>query len=61
MNTISFVNANFQQGPKELNAYYLPYSVGCLWAYSKTDKSVSEFGAETLLMRSWKSYSTIKL
>jgi radical SAM superfamily enzyme YgiQ (UPF0313 family) len=42
MNTISFVNANFQQGPKELNAYYLPYSVGCLWAYSKTDKSVSE-------------------
>jgi radical SAM superfamily enzyme YgiQ (UPF0313 family) len=31
--TISFVNANFSQGPKELNAYYLPYSVGVLWSY----------------------------
>ena len=33
MKTISFVNPNFQQGPLELNAYYLPYSVGTLWAY----------------------------
>ena len=31
--TVSFVNPNFQQGPKELNAYYLPYSVGVLWSY----------------------------
>lgn len=33
--TISFVNPNFQQGPKEFNAYYLPYSVGVLWSYAK--------------------------
>jgi radical SAM superfamily enzyme YgiQ (UPF0313 family) len=32
--TISFVNPNFQQGPKEYNAYYLPYSVGVLWTYA---------------------------
>ena len=31
---ISFVNPNFSQGPKELNAYYLPYSVGILWSYA---------------------------
>jgi putative methyltransferase len=30
---ISFVSPNFQQGPKELNAYYLPYSPGILWSY----------------------------
>jgi len=32
---ISFVNPNFQQGPKELNAYYLPYSPGIIWSYVK--------------------------
>ena len=31
--TVSFVNPNFQQGPKEFNAYYLPYSVGVIWSY----------------------------
>lgn len=30
---ISFVNPNFQQGPKEFNAYYLPYSPAILWSY----------------------------
>jgi len=30
---ISFVNPNFQQGPKEFNAYYLPYSPGVIWSY----------------------------
>ena len=30
---VSFVNPNFQQGPKEFNAYYLPYSAGVLWSY----------------------------
>lgn len=33
MKKVSFVNPNFQQGPKELNAYYLPYSAGILWSY----------------------------
>lgn len=30
---VSFVNPNFQQGPKEFNAYYLPYSAAVLWCY----------------------------
>ena len=30
---ISLVQPNFQQGPKEINAHYLPYSVGVLWSY----------------------------
>lgn len=33
MRKISFVEPNFQAGPKELNAYYLPYSTGALWSY----------------------------
>ena len=34
MKKVSFVNPNFQQGPKEFNAYYLPYSVGVIWSYA---------------------------
>ena len=33
MKKVSFVNPNFQQGPKEYNAYYLPYSPGIVWSY----------------------------
>lgn len=32
--TISFVQVNFQQGPQELNAYYLPYTAGVVLAYA---------------------------
>lgn len=32
---ISFVNPNYQQGPLELNSFYLPYSSGLLWSYIK--------------------------
>ena len=40
--TISFVQPNFQQGPKEFNAYYLPYSAGVVWSYSLADPAISE-------------------
>ena len=33
MKIFSFVQPNFQQGPKEFNAHYLPYSAGVLWSY----------------------------
>jgi tRNA A37 methylthiotransferase MiaB len=39
---ISFVSPNFQQGPKELNAYYLPYSPGILWSYVNQFPSINE-------------------
>jgi len=41
MKKISFVNPNFQQGPKEFNAYYLPYSVGILWSYVNQFESIN--------------------
>lgn len=31
---ISFVQVNFQQGPQELNAFYLPYTAGVVLAYA---------------------------
>ena len=31
---ISLIQPNFQQGPREFNAHYLPYSVGVLWSYA---------------------------
>ena len=33
---VSFVQPNFKQGPKEYNAYYLPYSAGVIWSYART-------------------------
>ena len=42
MKTISFVNPNFQQGPTEFNAYYLPYSTGILWAYAAQFTAVTD-------------------
>jgi radical SAM superfamily enzyme YgiQ (UPF0313 family) len=38
---VSFVNPNFQQGPKEYNAYYLPYSPAILWSYAQKFDSVT--------------------
>jgi len=34
MKTIGFVQVNFPQGPKELNAHFLPYSAGVVLAYA---------------------------
>jgi radical SAM superfamily enzyme YgiQ (UPF0313 family) len=39
---VSFVNPNFQQGPKEYNAYYLPYSPGVLWSYVNQFKPITD-------------------
>ena len=39
---IAWVQPNFQQGPKELNAHYLPYSAGVIWSYALTDPWVKE-------------------
>ena len=38
---ISFVNPNFSQGPREFNAYYLPYTPAVLWAYSQQFPKIS--------------------
>jgi tRNA A37 methylthiotransferase MiaB len=34
---IAWVQPNFQQGPKEFNAHYLPYSAGVIWSAALTD------------------------
>jgi len=39
---IAWVQPNFQQGPKELNAHYLPYSAGVIWSYALTDPWIRE-------------------
>jgi radical SAM superfamily enzyme YgiQ (UPF0313 family) len=40
---ISLVQPNFQQGPKEFNAHYLPYSVGVLWAYAQQFDEIKNY------------------
>ena len=42
MKKVSFVNPNFQQGPKEYNAYYLPYSPGIVWSYVNQFDSINQ-------------------
>lgn len=42
MHTIGFLQPNFQSGPKHLNAFYLPYTVGILWSYAKQNTDVAE-------------------
>lgn len=37
---LSLVQPNFQQGPKQYNAFQLPYSVGLLWAFARTSEVV---------------------
>ena len=39
---ISLIQPNFQQGPKEFNAHYLPYSVGVLWSYVQTFPKIKD-------------------
>ena len=49
---ISLVQPNFQQGPKEYNAHYLPYSVGVLWAYvNQFDSIKANYQLEDLIWR----------
>ena len=49
---ISLVQPNFQQGPKEFNAHYLPYSIGVLWAYVNQFESInSNYELEDLIWR----------
>lgn len=39
---LSLVQVNFAQGPRELNAFYLPYSVGCIWSHALSRRSMAE-------------------
>jgi putative methyltransferase len=52
MKRFSIVQPNFQQGPKEFNAHYLPYSAGVLWAYvNQFDSIKSNYQLEDLIWR----------
>lgn len=42
MKIFSWVQPNFQQGPKEFNAHYLPYSAGILWSYIQSFPHLNE-------------------
>jgi len=39
---IAWVQPNFQQGPKEFNAFYLPYSAGVIWSYALADTWIKD-------------------
>ena len=50
--TISFVQPNFQQGPKEFNAYYLPYSAGVVLSYALSFEHInSKWEIDQLIWR----------
>lgn len=39
---VNLVQVNFGQGPRELSAYYLPYSAALLWSYARTIPTVAD-------------------
>jgi hypothetical protein len=39
---LNLVQPNFAQGPRELNAYYLPYSAGVLWSYAQRMSAITQ-------------------
>lgn len=52
MKKISLVQPNFQQGPKEFNAFYLPYTVGVLWAYAYQFEFIkNNFSLDTIIFQ----------
>lgn len=49
---ISFVQPNFQQGPRDLNAFYLPYSSGVIWSYALSSEFIKEnYQLDTFIWR----------
>jgi len=38
---LNLAQVNFAQGPRELNAFYLPYSAGVLWSYAASIPAIS--------------------
>ena len=39
---VAFVQPNFQTGPRHLNAFYLPYTIGILWSYASQYPHINE-------------------
>ena len=47
---ISLVQPGFDVGPDHLDIYYLPYTIGLLWAYAKQNKKVEDnFNVEEII------------
>lgn len=40
--TVSLAQVNFAQGPSHIPSYYLPYSVGCIWAYANSHQDIQD-------------------
>ena len=46
---ISLVQPGFDVGPSHLDIYYLPYTIGLLWAYAKQNKQIDDnYQVETI-------------
>lgn len=39
---ILMAQPNYQVGPKHLNSYYLPYSIGCIWSYAQQFEDIKD-------------------
>ena len=42
MFTIAMVQPNFKTGPKHLNSFYLPYTLGCIWSYAVQSPKIKQ-------------------
>lgn len=61
MFNVGLIQPNFQTGPKHLNSFYLPYTVGALWAYVSQYKEIRDnFKISNWLFRREKLSSVVK-
>ncbi len=40
---LGLVQPNFQTGPRHLNSFYLPYTLGCLWSYVSQFDDITDY------------------
>jgi len=58
---ISLVQPGFDVGPTLLNVYYLPYTVGLLWAYAKQNKAIEDnFNVNSIIFSRMPFYENLE-
>ena len=52
MKSVALVQASLNVGPATIDAYFLPYSIGCLWAYVQQNELLTqEYKLQEIIVR----------
>jgi len=51
MKTIALVQASLNVGPESIDSYFLPYSIGCLWAYVQQTDLQNTYNLKEIIVK----------